>query len=205
MMFALQPQRNCGYDPNVIYNVKGFIPGTLIQNPKPRVCWAWVQQPDGIPIAYGITPNGTPIKRSKEFIFLARSPCKTGNSCEGPQLGFASTSLVTARGVAKLQLWRAQPVQSSPSAHKREQPSRNNKIRSFNQQSAKPSNGSAPPLRAYSRKHTKIEGMQKRNNFSTGSHRWRCRSDPGLMWLALWVFHLYLLRKMSIQRQSPML
>lgn len=90
-------QLELGYDPTVISNVK-VIPGALIANPA-----VLIDKNDPTAgrytYAFGITPNGTPVKGTgvvATVTFTARANA-TGKET---QLGLLPTSLVTARGIA---------------------------------------------------------------------------------------------------------
>ena len=90
-------QLEIGYDPNVLSNVK-VIPGTLIQNPA-----VLIDKNDPATgrytYAFGITPNGTPIKGQGVAATITFT-VKPGTIVKQTQLGLLPTSLVTARGVA---------------------------------------------------------------------------------------------------------
>jgi hypothetical protein len=90
-------QLEIGYDPTVLSNVK-VTPGTLIQNPAVLIDKN-DPQAGRYTYAFGITPNGTPIKGTGTAATITFT-VKAGAVAKQTQLGLLPTSLVTARGVA---------------------------------------------------------------------------------------------------------
>jgi hypothetical protein len=90
-------QLEIGYDPTVLSNVK-VTPGTLIQNPAVLIDKN-DPQTGRYTYAFGITPNGTPIKGAGTAATITFT-VKAGAVAKQTQLGLLPTSLVTARGVA---------------------------------------------------------------------------------------------------------
>jgi hypothetical protein len=90
-------QLELGYDPNIITNVK-VIPGALIQNPA-----VLIDKNDPATgrytYAFGITPNGTPVKGTG-VVATVTFTVRPGQAGQETQLGLLPTTLVTARGVA---------------------------------------------------------------------------------------------------------
>lgn len=90
-------QLELGYDPNIITNVK-VTPGALITNPA-----ILIDKNDPTAgrytYAFGITPNGTPIKGTGVVATVTFTTRANANGQE-TQLGLLPTTLVTARGVA---------------------------------------------------------------------------------------------------------
>lgn len=90
-------QLELGYDPNILSNVK-VVPGALIQNPA-----VLIDKNDPATgrytYAFGITPNGTPVKGTG-VVATVTFTVKAGQAGKETQLGLLPTTLVTARGVA---------------------------------------------------------------------------------------------------------
>ncbi len=90
-------QLELGYDPTVLSNVK-VIPGTLIQNPAVLIDKN-DPQTGRYTYAFGITPNGTPIKGTG-VVATVTFTVRANALGKETQLGLLPTTLVTARGVA---------------------------------------------------------------------------------------------------------
>lgn len=90
-------QLELGYDPTILSNVK-VVPGALIQNPA-----VLIDKNDPATgrytYAFGITPNGTPVKGTG-VVATVTFTVKAGQAGKETQLGLLPTTLVTARGVA---------------------------------------------------------------------------------------------------------
>lgn len=90
-------QLELGYDPNVITNVK-VTPGTLIANPAVLIDKNDPTQ-GRYTYAFGITPNGTPVK-GQGVVATVTFTARANAVGKETQLGLLPTTLVTARGVA---------------------------------------------------------------------------------------------------------
>lgn len=90
-------QLELGYDPTILTNVK-VVPGTLITNPA-----VLIDKNDPTTgrytYAFGITPNGTPVKGTG-VVATVTFTTRAAAVGKETQLGLLPTTLVTARGIA---------------------------------------------------------------------------------------------------------